>query len=33
MQYPRHLHKKGWEWRALLKSKKTTAGELSLIHI
>jgi aspartyl-tRNA(Asn)/glutamyl-tRNA(Gln) amidotransferase subunit A len=29
MQYPRHLHKKGWEWRALLKSKKTTAGEIA----
>jgi aspartyl-tRNA(Asn)/glutamyl-tRNA(Gln) amidotransferase subunit A len=29
MQYPRHLYKKGWEWRALLRAKKTSAKEIA----
>ncbi len=29
MEYPRHLYKKGWEWRALLRAKKTTAKEIA----
>lgn len=29
MEYPRHLYKKGWEWRALLRAKKTSAKEIS----
>jgi aspartyl-tRNA(Asn)/glutamyl-tRNA(Gln) amidotransferase subunit A len=29
MEYPRHLYKKGWEWRALLKAKKVSAPEIA----
>lgn len=29
MEYPRHLYKKGWEWRALLRAKKISAKEIS----
>jgi len=29
MEYPRHLYKKGWEWRALLCAKKISAKEIS----
>ncbi len=29
MEYPRHLYKKGWEWRELLRAKKTSAREIS----
>ena len=29
MQYPRHLYKKGWEWRALLRAGKTSAAEIA----
>jgi len=29
MEYPRHLFKKGWEWRALLRAKKISAKEIS----
>jgi aspartyl-tRNA(Asn)/glutamyl-tRNA(Gln) amidotransferase subunit A len=29
MQYPRHLYKKGWEWRALLDAKKISPAEIA----
>lgn len=29
MEYPRHLYKKGWEWRALLRAKKVSAAEIA----
>jgi aspartyl-tRNA(Asn)/glutamyl-tRNA(Gln) amidotransferase subunit A len=29
MKYPRHLHKKAWEWRAELAAKKITAKEIA----
>ncbi len=29
MEYPRHLYKKGWEWKALLRAKKISAGEIA----
>jgi aspartyl-tRNA(Asn)/glutamyl-tRNA(Gln) amidotransferase subunit A len=29
MDFPRHLYKKGWEWRALLRAKKVSAAEIA----